>query len=156
MQSARFALYVVLASRVQLARNRVRVAPRRWLLAICNLALLLARGRRRLAIGIVDVTRFARANMRAASHKVGLILLAVWLCAIAWREQRLKCAVSALPVAAQEQAYRRAYDELATTCAAQPELESHCREEAEFIRRLPQCSDDCRTLTRRFVPIATK
>ena len=86
----------------------------------------------------------------------GLILLGVWLFAIAWREHRLNGAVSALPPAAQQQAYRRAYDELATTCAAQPELETHCSEEAEFIRRLPQCTDDCRTLTRRYFPVATK
>ena len=82
------------------------------------------------------------------------MLLGVWLFAIAWRENRLHGAVSALPPAAQQQAYRRAYDELATTCTAQPELEAHCREEAEFIRRLPQCTDDCRTLTRRYFPVA--
>ena len=85
-----------------------------------------------------------------------LVVLGLWISITAWREHRLDVAVAAMPGAAQERAFRRAYDDLSTTCSTQPQLAEHCRTQAEFILRFPQCTSACETLARRFLPTARR
>ena len=85
-----------------------------------------------------------------------LIALGGWIGYIGWRERRLDAAVAAMPAVVQEASYRRALEELATTCATQPQLEDHCRAEATFIMRFPQCNQDCKELARRYLAHARR
>jgi hypothetical protein len=80
-----------------------------------------------------------------------VLVLSGWIAVIGWREHRLNVAVAAMPVAAQRAAYRRAYDDLSTMCAAHPQLDDHCAAQAEFILRFPQCSAECDALARRYL-----
>jgi hypothetical protein len=43
---------------------------------------------------------------------------------------------------------------LGTVC--EPRLADHCRRQAEFVVRFPQCDAQCGELARRFLPIAVK
>lgn len=87
---------------------------------------------------------------------LGLLGLSGWSAAIGWREHRLSAAVAAMPRAVQQAAYRRAHDELSTTCATQPQLDEHCRAEAELILHFPQCKADCDALARPFLADARR
>ena len=94
---------------------------------------------------------------RLAALVLSIVALAsVWLLAIAWHQWQLRRAVRNLPAGVQEQTYRRAYEELATTCATQPTLADHCSDEAEFILRFPQCTSACQSLAHRYSPIGRK
>lgn len=75
-----------------------------------------------------------------------LVTVGAWLGVITWRERRLTSAVHMLPRGVQEATYRRSHEELTTTCATEPQLREHCRDEAKFILRFPQCDSECRQL----------
>jgi hypothetical protein len=97
------------------------------------------------------------ASSRSAQILLGvLVAVGVWVDLIAHDEYRLRHAIAVLPPTAQQQMYRRTYEELATVCSAQPGLEDHCRAEAELVLHFPQCGAECQTLARRFFPFATK
>jgi hypothetical protein len=82
---------------------------------------------------------------------LALVAFSTWIGITAWQEQRLTTAVGALPLDLQDATYRRVLDELSTTCVAEPErLEDHCRAQADFILKFPQCTRTCRDLAERF------
>lgn len=81
-----------------------------------------------------------------------LAVLGAWIAFIGWRQHRLNSAVAAMPAAMRASEFRRAYQELSTTCATQPQLVDHCSAEAEFILRFPQCTADCARFARHFLP----
>ena len=87
---------------------------------------------------------------------LALLVMVGWLAAIAWSEHRHAITVRQLPAAVQAATYRRTYDELSTTCVQEPKLADHCRRQAEFVVRFPQCDAKCEELARRFFPIAVK
>jgi hypothetical protein len=95
----------------------------------------------------------AAAGASRALRILALCLLGFsgWIAVIGWREHRLNVAVAAMPVATQQAAYRRAYADLSTMCAAQPQLDEHCRAQAEFILRFPQCDAECDVLARHYI-----
>ncbi len=82
--------------------------------------------------------------------------LGVWAGVVAWHEHSVTRAIAALPRGVQEASYRRALEELSTTCSDQPALAEHCREQAELILHFPQCDDTCRQLARRHLPAAKR
>ena len=98
----------------------------------------------------------SRAARVAALLLVLIVLLGAWLALIARRERQLTRAVRSLPANVQEATYRRSYEELATTCATEPNLADHCTDEALFILRFPQCTAACQTLARRYLPVVRR
>ncbi len=111
-------------------------------------------GPRPRAVGVA----VAATGTSRALRVLALLFLVVsgWIAMIGWREHRLNAAVAAMPVATQQAAYRRAFDDLSTTCAARPELDEHCRAQAEFILHFPQCGTDCDALARHFLSKARR
>ncbi len=109
--------------------------------------------RPRAAGAVVGSTHASRALRIVA---LLFLVFSGWIAIIGWREHRLNAAVAAMPVATQQAAYRRVYDELSTTCATQPQLDEHCRAQAEFILRFPQCGSDCDALARHFLSHARR
>lgn len=85
-----------------------------------------------------------------------LVIILGWLAAIAWHERRLTDAVHSLPPDLQEATFLRAYGELTSTCTSEPRLASHCRDEAEFVLRFPQCTAECQEIARQYFPSVTK
>jgi hypothetical protein len=98
----------------------------------------------------------SRTSRLATLFMVTMIVIIAWLAAIAWRERELTSAVRDLPADVQQATFRRSYDELATTCATQPQLADHCSNVAQFVLRFPQCGPDCQELARRYFPVVTR
>lgn len=81
---------------------------------------------------------------------LGLGALAAYL---VWEQGAVDRALRALPAEERHAQFLRTAEELRTVCADPPQpLRSHCREQAEFLVRFPECDAECRRLVERFFP----
>jgi hypothetical protein len=95
------------------------------------------------------VTLAARLRGRAALGVIVALVLG-WTAWIGWIEQRTTAAIASLPTAERRASYQLAVDELRGVCVREPRLIDHCREQAEFVIKFPECDDDCRGLVHRY------
>lgn len=63
-----------------------------------------------------------------------------------------------LPGPERRALYQRTMETLRTTCmhASGAQLTEHCREQANFVERFPECDRECRELAQRFHPQPTR
>ncbi len=82
--------------------------------------------------------------------------LAIILVLAAWAvlQTRMNRELSQLPRPARRALYERTIETLRTSCmqASGPEVTDYCRQQADFIKRFPECERDCRELAARFAP----
>lgn len=69
-------------------------------------------------------------------------------------QTRLDRELSELPPSERRALYERTLETLRTTCsqARGPELADYCRQQADFVKRFPECDSECRELAARFAP----
>jgi cytochrome b pre-mRNA-processing protein 3 len=111
---------------------------------------------------LIEETQKKRGLSPGARHAlawlIGVLALGLAL-AIAWyADLGLDRELSSLPVPERKALYERTRQTLLTVCS-QPhgaELEDHCREQAHFILRFPECDRACRELAERFAPNPTR
>ena len=82
----------------------------------------------------------------ALSLLVAAVALAVFM------RTRLSRELSELPEPERRALYERTLETLRSSCAQAPgpELAEYCRQQAEFIKRFPECDNECRALAARF------
>lgn len=70
-----------------------------------------------------------------------------------WKEGAEDRAIRSLPAAERRAQFLRTAEELRTVCAHPPDaLVEHCRRQAEFLSRFPECDAACQRLVERFFP----
>ena len=70
-----------------------------------------------------------------------------------WKEGAEDRAIRSLPAQERRAQFARTAEELRTVCAHPPEaLRVHCRRQAEFLSRFPECDAACQQLVERFFP----
>lgn len=81
-------------------------------------------------------------------------LFAAWI----WYAGCIDRELRDLPEADRRALYQRTLSTLQQTCAESPgpAMMDHCRKEAELILHFPECDDDCRALTRRFLHVPAR
>lgn len=79
-----------------------------------------------------------------------LLALAVAVC----MQTRLDREISDLPEPERRALYERTRETLRSPCsqARGPEVAEYCRQQADFIKRFPECDSECRELAARFAP----
>lgn len=79
---------------------------------------------------------------------IGLVLICAAM--IFWHH-RVDRELRALPGPERRALYQRTLQTLHTCEQSGSSLEDYCREQADFLRRFPECDDACRKLARRFL-----
>lgn len=70
-----------------------------------------------------------------------------------WKEGAEDRAIRSLPAEERRAQFLRTAEELRTVCADPPEaLRAHCRQQAEFLSRFPECDAACLQLVGRLFP----
>jgi cytochrome b pre-mRNA-processing protein 3 len=85
---------------------------------------------------------------------VGGVLAVLLALAVAhFLQTRLDRELSDLPDSERRVLYHRTLETLRTTCRQPPgpQMAEHCRQEAEFVLRFPECDSECRELATRFI-----
>jgi len=73
---------------------------------------------------------------------------------LVWRQGAEDRAIRSLATEERRAQFLRTAEELRTVCADPPEaLRAHCRQQAEFLSRFPECDAACRLLVERFFPV---
>jgi uncharacterized protein HemX len=73
---------------------------------------------------------------------------------LVWQQGAEDRAIRSLPAEERRAQFLRTAEELRTICADPPEaLRAHCRQQAEFLSRFPECDAACRLLVERFFPV---
>lgn len=70
------------------------------------------------------------------------------LCGAVVLQTRLERDLTELPTPERHALYERTRETLRSSCpqARDPDVAEHCRQQAEFIRRFPECNAECREL----------
>lgn len=86
--------------------------------------------------------------LAAALGLLSAALLAVFM------HTRLDRELSELPEPERRALFERTRETLRSSCmqARGPEVTEYCRQQADFIKRFPECDRECRDLAARFAP----
>lgn len=100
----------------------------------------------------------ARSARTLAAWLGGLGLGSFLLVAYSHLETHVDRELRELPTHDRAALYRRTLETLRTTCkqARSDALLDHCRAQADFARRFPECDDACREITSAFTTIPTR
>jgi hypothetical protein len=72
---------------------------------------------------------------------------------LVWQQGAEDRAIRSLPAEERRAQFLRTAEELRTVCADPPAaLRPHCRQQAEFLSRFPECDTACLQLVERFFP----
>lgn len=84
----------------------------------------------------------------------GLLALSLVVVLALYIHTRLDRELQDVPEAERRALYERTLETLRTSCmqARGPTFTDYCREQADFIRRFPECDSECRELAARFAP----
>jgi hypothetical protein len=85
-----------------------------------------------------------------------VVVLAIFLTAVALREQRERAAVRALPEEARRALFARTMDTLAACEAARAQRTPFCQEQARIALRFPECDAACRARAAEILPAARR
>lgn len=88
----------------------------------------------------------------------GLAVLAFLGALATFLHTRLDRELALMPTLERRTLYERTLETLRTACARAPgpTLTDYCREQADFIRRFPECDSECHELAARFTPQPTR
>lgn len=91
---------------------------------------------------------------RALSWFGGLVVLALIGLLTVFRHSRLDRELAGMPTAERRALYERTLETLRTSCerAPGPKFTDYCREQADLIRRFPECDSACQELAAHFLP----
>jgi hypothetical protein len=80
------------------------------------------------------------------------------VCLGLWSQRAEERAIRGLPEAERVELYRRTQEDLRTLCepVRAARLDDHCRSQASFIVKFPECDDTCRKLATRQLESATR
>lgn len=100
----------------------------------------------------------------AESHGARSLVWGALACALVWAsvetamEFRDRRTIAAVDPCEREQSLRGALTTLRTICetSAAGAVSAHCREQAEFALRMPECDARCRATAQRFLPQPTR
>lgn len=93
-----------------------------------------------------------RRGMQAAVALVlGIVLALAWFW---WSETAPTRAIARMDPVARRAEFTRISDELRSVCSPpDPALADHCRHQARFLVRFPECDAACESLARRAMPV---
>ncbi len=98
----------------------------------------------------------ARGVRHAGTRAVIAVVLGVALAAgwVWWSETAPTRAIARMEPAARRAEYTRISEELRALCSPpDPALADHCRHQARFLVRFPECDAACESLARRAMPV---
>jgi cytochrome b pre-mRNA-processing protein 3 len=89
--------------------------------------------------------------LRPLPLAAAITLLAALSGVVIW-QTRLERDLTELPTPERQALYERTRETLRSSClqARDPDVAEHCRQEAEFITRFPECNAECRELAAHF------
>jgi hypothetical protein len=78
--------------------------------------------------------------------------------AIVWHHARAKAELTSMPAQERYSLYERTLSTLHTTCSQVDgeALQEFCKQQAEFVSRLPECDASCLATCQRYLPRPTR
>lgn len=97
-----------------------------------------------------------RASLRDLALPVlaGAGLFGAWI----WYSGCIDRELRDLPEADRQALYQRTSQTLKQTCSESsgPQMTDYCRDQAELLLHFPECDDDCRALSRRYLHVPAR